>query len=56
MVKDGEAARVPVAIGHRSAFEAEILGGIPAGAEVIVHPSDKITDGVKVEEENPNSR
>ena len=37
-------------IGERNGLEAEVLSGLEDGEQVIVHPSDKIADGVAVEE------
>jgi HlyD family secretion protein len=37
-----------VAIGHMNDQEAEVLGGLNAGEKVLLHPSDKVGDGVKV--------
>lgn len=39
----------PVEIGHRNDLEAEILSGLAENAVVILHPSDRITDGTRVE-------
>ncbi len=49
VVEDGKARRVGVEIGRRNAFEAEVTSGLREGAEVIVHPSDQIADGVSIE-------
>ena len=46
---EGGVARLrSVEIGHLAAFEAELLGGLEPGALVILHPSDRIHDGVRV--------
>jgi HlyD family secretion protein len=37
-----------VKIGHRNDLEAEVLDGLTDGARVVVHPSDKVDDGVRV--------
>jgi len=48
-VVDGEVAhRRSVEVGRRNGIEAQITGGLAAGDEVIVHPSDQISDGVEV--------
>ncbi len=47
-VDRGRARRRDVEIGHRNAFEAEVLRGLAAGETVILHPSDRINDGVRV--------
>ena len=48
-VESGRAVRKPVEIGHRSPLEAEVLSGLDDGAAVILHPSNRIEDGVRVE-------
>jgi HlyD family secretion protein len=47
-VEDGVARERKVQIGRRSGLEVEVLEGIDAGIEVIVHPSDSVQDGVEV--------
>ena len=37
-----------VEIGQRSENEAELLGGLREGERVILHPSDRVSDGVAV--------
>jgi|SRR6185312_4080917 len=37
-----------VTIGHMNDQEVEVLGGLNAGEKVLLHPSDKVGDGVKV--------
>jgi HlyD family secretion protein len=37
-----------VTIGHRNATEAEVLGGLAAGDQVILHPTNEVRDGVRV--------
>jgi len=49
VVENGEAHLREVEIGQRTPFEAEIKSGLEEGAEVIVHPSNQITDGARVE-------
>jgi HlyD family secretion protein len=48
LLQDGRARRVPVTVGHQNGQEAEIIGGLEAGASVILHPGDTIADGVRV--------
>lgn len=48
VVEGGRAARKTLEIGHRSPLEAEVLSGIEDGAVVILHPSNRIEDGVRV--------
>ena len=45
----GNAKKRDVKIGRRTGLEAEILDGVEAGDRILVHPSDKITDGVGIE-------
>jgi HlyD family secretion protein len=55
--KDGSAARkVPVKIGQRNGREAEVLSGLAEGEQVIVHPSDRIKDGVRVQRREDTSQ
>jgi HlyD family secretion protein len=49
IIENGKAIRHEVEIGHRSQFEAEVLGGIEEGAHVVVHPTNQISDGSPVE-------
>lgn len=44
----GRAVRTPVQIGHRNGLEAEVTSGLDEGAIVVVHPSDKVADGVRM--------
>ena len=49
-VVDGGVARLrAVQIGQRNDTEAEVTGGLDAGAQVVAYPSDEITDGARVE-------
>ncbi len=52
VVRDGRAAETAVRIGHRSELEAEVLAGLETGEEVIVHPSEGVEDGSRVEARN----
>ena len=46
---DNHVARLHhVQLGHLNQTDAEVLGGIDPGTEVILHPSDRIADGVPV--------
>ena len=46
---NGIASKRSVRLGRRTGLEAEILEGLNAGDRIIVHPSDKIAQGVAVE-------
>lgn len=49
-VIDGQVARVrPVTLGARSESAVEVMSGLVAGDRVIVHPSERVADGVRVE-------
>jgi HlyD family secretion protein len=48
--KDGRAKIRLVKIGHRNARVAEIVSGLSDGERVVLHPSDRISDGVAVME------
>ena len=48
VITAGKAYRHQVEVGHRTAFDAEIVNGIKDNEQVIVHPSNEITDGVSV--------
>jgi HlyD family secretion protein len=47
-VDRGRARSMPVEIGQRNSTFAEVLDGLPEGTQVILHPSDRIVDGVRV--------
>ena len=48
-VEAGRALLRQVEIGRRNGLRAQVLGGLEDGQTVIVHPSDAIADGVRVE-------
>jgi len=50
VVERGTARLRPVEVGHRGGFEAELLGGLEPGERVVLHPSDRVQDGVRVRE------
>jgi HlyD family secretion protein len=45
---DGRARLQRVKIGQRNDLEAEVLDGLAPGIRVILHPSDRVRDGVRV--------
>ena len=47
-VKDGRARTTTVNIGHRNGRQAEVLTGLSTGDQVVLHPSDRVKDGVQV--------
>ena len=46
--RNGRAKLTPITIGHRNSRKVEILSGLSAGDRVVLHPSDRIRDGVAV--------
>ncbi len=52
-VENGRARRREIETGQRNGLVAEVLAGIDAGARVILHPDDRIEDGVRVEVQQP---
>lgn len=49
-VVDGLARLTPVAVGRRNDTLCEITDGIAEGETVVIHPSDRVADGVQVRE------
>jgi HlyD family secretion protein len=48
-IADGDRARLaPVTLGHRGRVDVEIVAGLTEGAIVILHPGDRIADGVAI--------
>lgn len=47
-LRGGKARLQPVEIGHRNGLAAEVVKGLGENDVVVVHPSDKISDGAKV--------
>jgi HlyD family secretion protein len=45
--------RADVSVGQTNDSDAQILKGIQPGDRVILHPSDKIADGVPIAIRNP---
>lgn len=44
----GRARLRPVSTGRRNGLEVQILSGLPEGETVIVHPDEKLSDGVRI--------
>jgi HlyD family secretion protein len=44
----------PIRTGQRSGLSAQVLEGLKAGEQVILHPDDKILDGGHIKLRNPN--
>lgn len=47
-VVDGKARLREVSLGRRAGRSVQVLGGVAAGEQVILHPSDRVTEGVGV--------
>ena len=47
-VRNGRARLTAITSGHRNSRMVEILSGLSAGDPVVLHPSDRIRDGVAV--------
>ncbi|MEJ2693787.1 MAG: HlyD family efflux transporter periplasmic adaptor subunit [Candidatus Thiodiazotropha sp.] len=45
----GVASKREVKIGRRTGLAAQIIDGLTTGERIVVHPSDKITEGVSIE-------
>ena len=43
----------PVKVGRRNGSDAEILNGIKENEKVVIHPTDKLRDGISVREWRP---
>ena len=48
VIERGRARFVPVEIGQRNTAFAEVVNGVSEGSLVILHPSDRVSDGVRV--------
>jgi HlyD family secretion protein len=48
MIRDGKAVLQHVTVGANNGLDAEIIEGLDDKAQVIIHPSDEIADGVAV--------
>lgn len=48
VISDGRARLKPIQVGQRSSLQAQVLDGLKQGDKLIVHPDDKVLDGVRV--------
>lgn len=48
VLKGGRATLIPVEIGQRAGLRTQVLSGLDAGTQVITHPDDRLSDGVRV--------
>jgi HlyD family secretion protein len=49
VVDDGHVRLQTIQVGRRNDLEAAVLEGLQAGDRVVVHPSDRVADGVAIE-------
>ena len=49
-VRDGRARTVTVQVEHRNSRMAEVVSGLAEGDQVVLHPSDRISEGTRVAE------
>jgi HlyD family secretion protein len=47
-VNDGRAELVSLELGQRNGDQVEVVRGLEDGSTVVVHPSDRLTDGITV--------
>jgi HlyD family secretion protein len=47
-LRNGRAHTTVVQVGHRSARIAEVISGLSQGDEVVLHPSDRVAEGVRL--------
>ena len=50
VVRDGRAKLTPVSVGKANDEVGQVLRGLEAGDRVIVHPSDRVADGVQIDD------
>jgi HlyD family secretion protein len=50
VVRNARARTTLVQVGHRNNRTAEVLSGLSAGDHVVLHPSDRVSEGTKVAE------
>ena len=48
-VRDARAVLTPVKVGQSNDSASEIVRGLGAGDQVIIHPSDRVHDGIKID-------
>ena len=48
VVREGHAPTTPIDIGHRNNRMAEVTAGLSAGDLVVLHPSDRVSNGTRV--------
>jgi HlyD family secretion protein len=51
-LEEGRARLRPIEIGERGATQAQVLDGLSEGEQVLLHPSDRVEDGVRATTSN----
>ncbi len=51
-IDKGKARLTPIQVGQRNPKQVQVLGGLSAGTEVVLHPGDQVSDGVRVSKRN----
>jgi HlyD family secretion protein len=54
LLGNGRAHATVVQIGHRNTRTGEVISGLSIGDEVVLHPSDRITEGVRLSQRGGN--
>ncbi|HEY5950113.1 MAG TPA: efflux RND transporter periplasmic adaptor subunit [Kofleriaceae bacterium] len=49
VVENGRARLRPIEMGHRGRLDVEVTRGLAEGAQIVLHPSDRVRDGARVE-------
>ena len=49
VLEGGRARLRKVTVGQRGAHDVEVLGGLEPGALTLMHPSDRVTEGLRIE-------
>lgn len=50
VIEDGRARQKMIELGSRNAEVAEVVSGLSRGDQVILYPSDQVTDGIRIEQ------
>ena len=50
VAQNNRAVLRPVEIGHENGLEAEVVSGLEAGERVVLHPGDRVSPGVRLQE------
>jgi HlyD family secretion protein len=48
VVREGRARVTRVDVGHSNGVEAEVRSGLAPGERIVLHPSDRVRDSVRV--------